>query len=767
MRLLALGLFLGILMIQPLVSLPPKEWSYGLIIVVPAILFFWRLRLFLAVLMGFLYVSIIAHQHIQQQLPKPKSGKDLIVEGTVTSIPDKRENGGRFRFDIDKVYGKNNGSQPIALKGEVRLSWYRTQQIPEAGEKWRLLVRLKQGYGFRNPGGFDYEKWLFSERLIATGYVRKSDENKRLEVAKPYAVNSIRSHILQKIHQLVPDASQAAIIAALAVANRAEITDEQWDIFRATGTNHLIAISGLHIGLVASFGFLLVWPIWWLFPRLYLWVPVQIAGGLLGAALAIAYALLAGLTLPTQRALIMVLTVLFALLSNRRYAPSTVFALALFLVLLFDPLAVLSSGFWLSFIAVGLIFYALKREPLPKGLNLLSIQLLLSLAMLPLTLALFGTGSLSSPIANLLAIPWVSIFVVPLILLGVAFLPIYQPLAEVLFNAAGGGIEILFKVLSALSQPWLSVSLPEVSIGITILAFVGVILLWMPYKAMWRWLGVPFILPLMLLRPEPVEHGAFRFYSLDVGQGTASVLQTKNHVLVYDVGPKAGSYFDTGKLVVVPFLRAKGIKQVDVLAISHEDIDHRGGAEAVMQGVSVKKVMSSDTTILPNIERCEAGHAWQWDGVEFEVLFPALKDYERELSDNNLSCVLRVSNGHHQLLLMGDIEKGAEQDLLTRYGTELKAQVMTVPHHGSKTSSTEPFLDAVAPTIAINSAGYMNRFNHPAALIEERYVQRNIRMLSNVEEGAIQLDFPASDEVITIDSYRKDNQRYWHHSSKN
>lgn len=767
MRLLALGLFIGILLIQPLATLPPKEWSYGLIIVVPAILFLWRLRLFLAVLIGVLYVSLIAHQHIQQQLPKPISGKDLIVEGTVTSIPDKRESGGRFRFQIDKVHTKHNPTQSIPLSGEVRLSWYRTQQIPEAGEKWQLVVRLKQGYGFRNPGGFDYEKWLFSERLIATGYVRKSAENERIEVAKPYAVNTFRSHILEKIHALVPDTSQAAIISALAVANRANITDEQWAIFRATGTNHLIAISGLHIGLVAGFGFLLVWPIWWLFPRLYLWMPVQIAGGLAGAGLAIGYALLAGLTLPTQRALIMVLAVLFAILVNRRYASSTIFALALFLVLLFDPLAVLSTGFWLSFIAVGLIFYALKRESLPKGLNLLSIQLLLSFAMLPLTLALFGTGSLSSPIANLFAIPWVSIFVVPLILLGIVSLAIYEPLAEILFNMAGIAIDVLFQVLSALSHPKLSISLPEVPFFITLLAFAGVVMLWMPYKTYWRWLGVTLILPLLLVKPDRVAEGAFRFYSLDVGQGTASVVQTKNHVLLYDVGPKAGKYFDTGKLVVIPFLRAKGIQQVDMLAVSHEDMDHRGGAKAVMKAVPVQQVMSSDVSLFPNMRRCEAGQHWQWDGVGFEVLFPAVKDYERQLSDNNLSCVIRVSNAHHQLLLAGDVEKEAEQDLLNRYGEQLESEVMTVPHHGSKTSSTEAFLDTVSSNLAINSAGYMNRFNHPAPAIADRYAERNIRFLSNVEEGAIQLDFPASEESFEIHSYRKENQNYWHHSSKN
>lgn len=767
MRLLALGLFLGILLIQFRAELPPKEWSYGLIIVLPAILFLWRLRLYLAVVIGVLYVSLVAHQHIQQQLPKPLSGKDLIVEGKVTSIPDKRDRGGRFRFQIDQVHSSNKPSESIPLNGEIRLSWYRTQQIPEAGERWRLKVRLKPDYGFRNPGGFDYEKWLFSERLIATGYVRKSDENKRLEVAKPYAVNTFRSYILDKIRSLVPDESQAAIIAALAVANRAGINDEQWAVFRATGTNHLIAISGLHIGLVAGFGFLLVWPIWWLFPRLYLWMPVQIAGGLAGAGLAIGYALLAGLTLPTQRALIMVLAVLLALLMKRRYASSTVFSLALFLVLLFDPLAVLSSGFWLSFIAVGLIFYALKREPLAKGLNIISIQLLLSLAMLPLTLALFGTGSLSSPIANLFAIPWVSIFVVPLILLGIVALAIYEPLADILFNMAGISIDVLFQVLSALSHPKLAISLPEVPMWVTLLAFAGVVALWAPYKTHWRWMGLVLILPLLFIKPEPVAQGAFRFYSLDVGQGTASLAQTKNHVLLYDAGPKSGKHFDTGKLVVVPFLRAKDIQQIDTLVISHEDMDHRGGAKSVMEAVPTQEIMGSDVSLFPKMQRCQAGQRWQWDGVSFEVLFPSKSDYADELSDNNQSCVIRVSNAHHQLLITGDIEKEAEQALIKRYGNQLTSDVMTVPHHGSKTSSTEAFLDSISPKLALNSAAFMSRFNHPAPAIVNRYTVRNIRFLSNVEEGAIQLDFTESDQPFEIYSYRKEQQRYWHQSSEN
>ncbi|MEE9304458.1 MAG: DNA internalization-related competence protein ComEC/Rec2 [Thiotrichaceae bacterium] len=782
MRLLSISFLLGILCIQQFPSLPVLNWhtellsefnvlspyfvAFAAVLLVPALVLtinhLWKYRLLTGFVCGLFYAFWASTSLLNTRLAPALEGESLIVSGTISSIPEQRKNGWSFRLNIEKASRLVDPDKQLPVNGTLRLGWYRTQQVIHAGETWKMVVRLKRPAGFMNSGGFDYEKWLFQERIIATGYVRKStDNNMRISEAPVYSVNAIRERILRTINQRIENPQLAAIVSALAVADRAAITDQQWEVLRQTGTNHLIAISGLHIGMVAGFGFFPVMLIWWLLPSLYLKMPVRIAGGIAGAGLAIIYALLAGFTLPTQRALIMVLVVLFGLLARKQYSSSSILATALIAVLLYDPLAVLSQGFWLSFVAVGVIMFTVARRISRPRLvvDLITIQFALSLGMLPLTLALFGMGSLTAPLANLIAIPWVTLVVVPLTLLGVLLIP-FVAVSKLLLNLAALSVDNMMQVLSLLSSPQAMISIPDIPAYLLIISFIGFIWLWLPSKFPGRWLGLLLLLPLVTSKSAPIQQGSFTFDLLDVGQGLASVVQTANHVLVYDTGPRASASFDTGKLVVLPFLRSQNIKHIDTMMVSHEDLDHRGGAGIILKTLPVDRLLSSDTRIFPNAEHCDKGMKWNWDGVSFEILHPEQNWSVEKNSDNNRSCVLRISNNNHSLLLTGDIQKIAERHILETDPT-LKSEVIVIPHHGSKTSSTAHFINAVQPELALAAVGYRNRFHFPNKDVVKRYEKRGVSILTTVESGAIRIDFPANDEAFQVESYRKSHQYYW------
>lgn len=757
MRLLSVGFLLGIYVLQLLSSLPPKSWSAGLLLSPFFVTLFWKYRLVIGFSSGFLYALWIASIAIETRITPELEGQDLIVSGHISSIPHRQENGWRFRLNVDQSFLLADPSQEIDFKGTIRLGWYRTEQVLRAGERWQMVVRLKQPSGFMNPGGFDYEKWLFQEGISATGYIRKSDKNTLLEPSSRYSINPIRENILHTIRQQIDKPELAAIVGALAVADRSAISDDQWKVLRQTGTNHLVAISGLHIGMVAGFGFFPIILVWWLFPTLYLKVPVRVAGAMVGAIFAISYALLAGLTLPTQRALIMVLVVLFGLLARRQYSGSSILAVALFAVLVYDPLAVLSQGFWLSFVAVALILWTSARRIQRQRFDIFTIQFSLSLGMLPLTLGLFGVSSLSAPLANLLAIPWVTVVVVPLTLLGVLMMP-FETLSYGLLNLAAYSVSGMMAGLSILSSSETLLSIPEIPMYLLLISLIGFLWLWLPAKFPARWLGLVLMSPLIVYHPVAIEEGHFDYHLLDVGQGLASVVQTKNHVLIYDTGPRSSARFDTGKLVVLPFLRAKGIDQVDMMMISHGDNDHSGGAGVIREQITIDKILSSDTRLFSNVKSCTTGMKWAWDGVQFEVLHP---EPDWQGNDNNRSCVLRISNQFHRLLLTGDIQKKAEKKLLES-GLNLVSEVMTMPHHGSKTSSTDSLIDAVQPELALITTGYRNKFHLPNKQVLKRYESRGIKMIDTMEKGAISIRFENNKKPYERKSYRDVYKRYWH-----
>jgi len=721
--------------------------------------------------LGCVYSLFAAHSILDKRIPKDMEAKTLRIIGTVLDIPQKQSDTLRFYFDIEQSALADNPLHQLPFQGKIKLAWYHHTAKPlSSGEKWQLEVKLKRPRGFVNTGGFDYERWLFREGILATGYVRTSDQNQPLATASQWHLDSIREKIYRSIQAQLNNPDSAALISALSVAIRHDINPAHWQIFSATGTSHLIAISGLHIAMVAGFAFIPISIIWMLFPALYLRLPIKIAILLLGAVFATAYALLAGFTIPTQRALVMVLFGLLALLLKQKIPLGHVLAASLLAVLLIDPLASLSEAFFLSFFAVALIFYILGQTHKPLPRRLFVIQLLLSFGMIPVSVAFFSSASLISPLANIVAIPWVTLLVAPSVLLGVLFLFIAPIISHYCFTVAAWGLDMLLAYLSYLSElPYSTLPFADIPPFIIIIALIGVVLMALPRYFVGRYLAIIFIAPLFLFHSKRPAEGEFKLTVLDSGQGLASVLQTQNHVMVFDTGERYSVQFDIGKMVVLPYLQSQQITAIDKLVLSHADKDHSGGAAAILDTLPVIQFISNGAlkvktstaagTTTRTAMRCQAGQKWVWDKVQFHVLSPSAA--QKNLSQNERSCTIKVSNAQHSLLLIADIEKHTEGYLLQNKRVDLKADVMLIPHHGSKTSSSWPFIAAIEPQLAIVSAGYRNRFNHPSPNIMSRYQQLHIPVFNTAQYGQIQVRFPNSSAENSVSLKRSDYKKFW------
>ncbi|WML91212.1 DNA internalization-related competence protein ComEC/Rec2 [Thiothrix lacustris] len=706
----------------------------------------------IGVLLGASYALWVASDVRNAWLPTAWEGEDKLLTGTVADVPERSADGLHFLLDV---------AVP-EYTGRLRVAWYE-DNTPDvrAGERWQLLVRGKRPNGFMNPNGFDYEQWLFTQRIGGSGYVRTSNNNQRVAAAPWWEPDSWRQHLQENIETALQGSPMTGLVQGLAIAYTEGISQQQWGVLRNTGTIHLLAISGLHITMVASLGILPVWGIWRLFPILYLWLPLRVAAGVSGGILAIGYSLLAGFNIPTQRTLIMLLVVLVGLVWRRQVPFSVTMSVALLLVLLLDPLAGLSVGFWLSFVTVALLaFLGMRQRKVGKS-AVLWMQLVLSLGTIPLAAGFFGMVSLSSPLANLIAIPVVTFVVTPLVLLGMALVGLWAAGAAWVWWGAAILLQGLMWVLDWLASRSLStVYMPLIPLPWLLLAGLGFVLLWLPRGMPGRWLGALLMLPLVLYQPLKLDAGAFRVSVLDVGQGLASVVQTANHTLVFDTGAKASDSFDTGALVVLPWLRGQGVGNIDTLVVSHADNDHSGGAGALLAAMPVGQVLVSSADTLPDhqVDLCEAGQSWQWDGVKFSVLHPAVDFLDQK--NNNRSCVLKITNHYHSALLTADIERIAESWLL-KQAVDLQAEVLVLPHHGSKTSSSPAFIQAVAPTLGVVTSGYRNRYHHPHADVIQRYAARDIKLLDTVDNGELRLDFPEMGESLSIRKWRIEHQHLW------
>ena len=784
MKLASLGFLAGVLASQTLAVLPQKEWSLLIIVLFPLVFRFPAFRVVLCILLGFLYSVFIAHDKLAGQISPALEGQDLLITGTVASVPDANAQRSRFLFDVSDlsefpVKNKNSSTQIIkngTIPKRLRLAWYRNAAEIHAGQRWQLVVRLKHPRGFSNPGGFDYEAWLYQQGIHATGYVRGNSTTKKYNKLLGhndqwfYEIHRFRGYLVSQIHEALPNSGYRGLITALLVGHRQDITKSQWSVLTATGTNHLMAISGLHIGLVAGMIYWLAGLIWRRIPRavLYLSAPRAAAGCALLAA--VIYAALAGFTLPTQRAVIMISIVMFAIWSQRDVNPSQILSLALLAVLLYDPTSVISGSFWLSFGAVALIFYTMVGRLQVKNWwwKWGRVQWVTAVGLFPVLLYWFQQVPLLSPVANFIAVPLVSFVTVPLTLCSGVFLLIWPGLAHGLLTAAAGSLQLLWPLLQGLAAAdrllWYSSQPP---VWTLLPALLGIAWLLAPKGMPARWLGIFWLLPLALFPREEIDSGTVKLTILDVGHGLASVVQTRNHVLVYDAGPRYSAGFDAGDAVVVPFLRWEGIESIDRLILSHDDVDHIGGYQSIARQIAIADTMMSSNVQLPDRGRegdshlCLAGGSWTWDGVLFRILHP--KNGFQDERDNNMSCVVQITTQTDKILLTGDIERRVETELVKYFAPDddnLRAGVLVVPHHGSRSSSSETFLQAVKPDYAVISVGYKNRYGLPKAEVLQRYRDIGARIMQTSSLGAITL-MVGAEKGVRFASHREYSRRYW------
>jgi competence protein ComEC len=717
--------------------------------------------------LGFCWALGMAQHRLADRLAPGLEGRDLEVVGVVASLPAPGERSLRFEFEPEFA----QGIAPAALPQRILLSWYRSPRLEDQpavlegavhpGERWRFTVRLRRPHGLANPHGFDYEAWLLEKGVGATGYVRSAGKGppERLGARNSLAdrIEQIRESVRDRFKRVLGETPASGILAALAVGDQRSISAEEWRLFSRTGVTHLMSISGLHVTLVSGLCAWLLSSLWRRSPALMARLPARKAGAAAAIAGALGYTLVAGFAVPAQRTFWMVTVVALALWSGRIASSARTLALALAAVLLADPWAVLSAGFWLSFGAVALIFLVARDEG-SRLAQWARVQWAITLGLAPAALFLFAQVSLVGPLANAVAIPVVSAVVTPLALLAAA-LP-WDPLLA----PAAWLLEWLLQFLEwcgALPVAVWQQHAPP--IWTVLLALAGVAWLLGPRGLPWRASGLALMVPAIALPAPAPAAGEAWITTLDVGQGLAVLVRTANRALLYDAGPAFGADADSGERVIAPYLRAEGVGALDAMVLTHHDTDHVGGALSVVENVEVGELISSLPAGHPLLgavagpRRCAAGEGWAWDGVRFELLHPAAAD-ARARKSNDLSCVLKVSAGGRSMLLTGDIERLSEASLVARAPTALAADVLLVPHHGSRTSSTAEFLAAVGAGTAVIPVGYRNRFGHPSAEVLERLSA--LKLLRTDRDGAITVML--SNERLGIAVERQVRRRYWH-----
>lgn len=761
MRTGTVALLVGILVLQQFPELPARAWCVLLPPLLLAAFLLPSARVPLWVAIGFLWALLFAGTALDRRLPQALEGSDLVAEGSIASVPQQRARSARFDFQITRLLGEGSA---VLAPGRVRLSWYGQPPPLRAGDRWRLTVRMKRPSGFMNPGGFDYERWLFHHDYAATGYVRADPGNRRLGPPAFPPLDRLRQRIAQGVDQALEGRAQRGTIKALAVGERGDVGPAQWEVLTRTGTSHLLAISGLHIGLVAGLVFLAVRWSWALWPALSSRCPAARVAALSAMVAALGYAALAGFSVPTRRALVMLAVGMGALALQRCVQPSRVLALALAAVLVLQPLSVLEAGFWLSFGAVAVLLYGMTGRVRPPGTwwRWGRAQWLVALGLLPLTLLFFQRASVIAPLANLVAVPWVSLLVVPAVLGGVVLIGASPTVGGWALSLAERALGLLWQPLAWLAeQPFAQWAQPAPAAWALAFAVLGALLLLAPRGLPGRPLGALLLLPALLVRPFGPPPGTARLCQLDVGQGLAVAVRTHRHVLVYDTGARFSPRFDAGSAVVAPYLRSQGVRRIDRLVLTHGDNDHIGGLQGLMARMEVSDWLAGEPGAVRGVpmRACRAGETWRWDGVRFSVLHPSSTD--EGLHGNDRSCVLRVDAGGAAALLTGDIQRPAERRLLGRYRRALAADVLVAPHHGSSTSSTPAFVNEVHPRYVLFAVGYRNRYGFPRPRVVERYRALGAQTLDSAQHGAVCLTLDPEQGVRALSSHRQAARRYW------
>lgn len=752
----AAAMLAGVLAILLLPALPQPQVVAALSAPLLIAAIAWRrLRWLLFLPLGAGWCWIAAHSHLAARLDPSLEGREIALSGWVASLPRQRDELIQFELRVESLDGR--ATQP-GIPRTVRLSMEAGNAAPQAGEHWRFRARLRRPRGFMDPGAFDYEGWLFFHDIGATGYV--THDAALLPGPVRFPLLRLRAAVRERVLAVLPGNDYAGMAAALATGDQSGISDDQWQVLQATNTVHLMAIAGLHIGVVAGFLFLLVRGLW----RRNVWAclhcPASVAGALAALLGALVYAALAGFTLPTQRALIMLIAVTLGVLLRRRLEPRDTLALAMLGVLLWDPLAAAEASFWLSFTAVGAILFAFSgRLHGSRGwlLDTLRTQWAVGIGLLPLLAFFFQQAGLGSPLANFIAVPVYALCVVPLVLMGATLLAAWPWAGAGLLKIAAVVMAWTWPVLAWIAQaPAAVLTAPSPTWYVAAAATLGAFWLLLPRAMPGRVPAALLLLPLFVIPPSGLAAGEFNFTLLDVGQGLAAVVRTGQHVLVYDTGPRFQSGTDTGGEVVIPYLRSQGLAAPDLILVSHGDNDHAGGLASLRQAFPAVAVYTGAPDRVPQASRCLRGQHWEWDGVRFDMLYP---DRASPLTGNDASCVLRVSSPAGSVLLPGDLMKKGERRLLALQA-DLSSSVLVAPHHGSNSSSTPAFVAAVAPRRVLFPVGYHNRWDFPKPEVVARYLPE-ATLADTAMDGALCVRFRTGQPPELAMRWREDAARLW------
>lgn len=763
-RWLPLTLAVGIALAALVPTLPSVHW-FWLLTLTPLLL--WRSGGYrqglCLLLLGFFWGVGHGHWQLAHRLPAVWQDVDLTVTGTFVELPDHDPRRERVLMAVESLQTPDGVRLQLPLR-RIRVSWYGGPRL-HSGERWQLRLRLKRPRGFVNPGGFDYQLWLMRQRVDATGYVRKAPENRRLE---PANLRSL-SHWRERARDWLLNNSSLdhpALLRALLVGDRSGLSTAQWALLTETGTNHLLAISGLHVGFVAVLGFALGTGLGRLFNLGFRGGVASGTGHALALLLALGYSALAGFSIPTQRALTMVVVVQVALWCRRRVRAMDALALAGLAVLIVDPLAPFDNGFWLSFSAVAVLLLAFggrrvggqpQKGYRPALRRLFEAQWVIFVGLLVPLLLLTREATLLSPLANALAIPIVTLLVVPWLLGAVLVTPLLPAPGRWGLWCADRGLDLLMLWLEALGplRSWAVVH--STVTGATLaLALMGVLLCLLPKGTPARWLGLPAIaLALSLPGPRPP---ALRLTMLDVGQGLAVVVQTPSHSLVYDTGPAYSERMDAGSAIIAPYLRGSGIHRLDAVVVSHSHDDHAGGFGGLTRELDAERVWAGQPDRLRRADAadCHQGAAWRWDQVDFRFLHAG---FPETVNANNRSCVLWVRYRDQQIVLTGDIEREVEWRLVGQGGLPPGLTLLQVPHHGADTSSTPVWVAHTRPERALVSAAYQGRHGHPAKDVVERYRARGSQVLNTATEGALMFEWNSKGE--RSERFARVHRRRW------
>lgn len=724
-----------------------------------------------AFIAGGLVMWCAASSHLADRLDPAAQSETLTITAQVLDFPSRKN--GTLRFLVRPL-------EPAGLPARVRLSWFDpvflradgpTGPLPGLGQVWQFQVRLKRPRGFANPGGFDYEGWLHRQRIGATGYVKQGEDVSEKHPL-PGLQNILRTHFADRIDSLFPAGESRAVLKAITIGARGEISDTQWQLYARTGTSHLMAISGLHIGLAAGGAFVLAWGLLALFVARR---NVRDIALLVAIVLAYCYAELSGFAVPAKRAFLMALLLAAAVIVRRQVSVQHVLGLACLLVLASDPLSIYAPGFMLSFLAVALLLWSAlafdrfdesmsRWHPLRlvSNVRMLSrMQAVLLFGLMPVTIALFGRVAILAPLTNMIVVPVFNLVTVPASLLGLLLDGHATIAGDLLLTIALASVELVLSIIGIVGRWPIAAFEPAVN-GISIVLISGATVMWAILPTGWpgRHLAWVALAATVLHKPPSPAENCVDFHALDVGQGLAVVLRTRGHVLVFDTGPAFRSGSSTAKLVIEPFLKSYGLTAIDMLVVSHADLDHSGGVEYLNGVFRIGQLKLGEALGegRPSGFPCLAGESWQWDGVRFEFLHPEVPGRWR---GNDASCVILVQVGDHKLLIPGDIESQAERSISARQVLPA-VDMIVVPHHGSRTSSGTRFAGTVHPATAVVSAGYHNRWGFPKPDVVARWESFGARVLTTARSGAISRQYCAGEKVGPLRLERVDAGRYWH-----